>query len=161
MAIVKRISSFIVDHVIARTAVGATVYDRSTQRCKDRDRNPASNTNRCFSSALGLPHYCERSGGSPQPSLRAKLIACFIHDLMIMCLVNYRRGFATGTQGSVIGVVRGSGVVVMKKASEESKKSTPWVPDPVTGYYKPEGQTNQIDAAELRELLWKQKNRSN
>ncbi|KAK1431698.1 hypothetical protein QVD17_08252 [Tagetes erecta] len=28
----------------------------------------------CFSSALGLPHYCECSGGSPQPSLRAKLI---------------------------------------------------------------------------------------
>ncbi|MFS8014275.1 putative Late embryogenesis abundant protein, LEA_3 subgroup [Helianthus anomalus] len=50
---------------------------------------------------------------------------------------------------------------MMAKTSEESKKSTPWVPDPITGYYKPEGQTNEIDAAELREMLLKQKNRRN
>ncbi|XP_071717029.1 protein SENESCENCE-ASSOCIATED GENE 21, mitochondrial-like [Rutidosis leptorrhynchoides] len=82
-----------------------------------------------------------------------KLISSFI--------VVTRRGFASATQGSVTGSVRGSGVAMMKKASEESKKSTPWVPDPVTGYYKPEGQTNQVDAAELRELLFKQKNSAN
>nr|XP_043635801.1 protein SENESCENCE-ASSOCIATED GENE 21, mitochondrial-like [Erigeron canadensis] len=82
-----------------------------------------------------------------------KLVSSFI--------VATRRGFATATQGSVSGNVRGSGVAMMKKASEDSKKSTPWVPDPVTGYYKPEGQTNQLDAAELRELLFKQKNRQN
>nr|KAJ0185837.1 hypothetical protein LSAT_V11C900456190 [Lactuca sativa] len=80
----------------------------------------------------------------------AKLISSFIA----------RRGFATLTQGSVSGSVRGSGAAVMQKGADDSKKSTtPWVPDPVTGYYKPEGQTNQVDAAELREQLLKHKTR--
>ncbi|XP_024981907.1 protein SENESCENCE-ASSOCIATED GENE 21, mitochondrial-like [Cynara cardunculus var. scolymus] len=66
-----------------------------------------------------------------------------------------RRGFATATQG--ISGTKGSGVAMMKKGGEESKKSTSWVPDPVTGYYKPEGQIKQVDGAELRELVPKQK----
>ena len=84
-----------------------------------------------------------------------KRISTFIAD------VARRRGFATATQGSVYGSVRGSGVAMMKKGGEDPKKSTPWVPDPVTGYYKPEGQPEEVDAAELRELLFKQKNRRN
>ncbi|XP_076937045.1 protein SENESCENCE-ASSOCIATED GENE 21, mitochondrial-like [Bidens hawaiensis] len=89
-----------------------------------------------------------------------KRISSFVVDQL--SLVAVRRGYATATQGIVTGSVRGSGVAMMKKlASEESKKSTPWVPDPVTGYYRPEGQTNEIDAAELREMLLKQKNRRN
>ncbi|KAI3819235.1 hypothetical protein L1987_13060 [Smallanthus sonchifolius] len=88
-----------------------------------------------------------------------KLISSLIADQL--AVVTARRGFATATQGSVSGSVRGSGVAIMKKGSEESKKSTPWVPDPVTGYYRPEGITNEIDAAELREILLKQKNRRN
>ncbi|KAJ9543174.1 hypothetical protein OSB04_022881 [Centaurea solstitialis] len=67
-----------------------------------------------------------------------------------------RRGFATATQG--INGAKGSGVAMIKKGGEESKKSTPWVPDPVTGYYKPESQIKQVDGAELRELLQKQNN---
>nr|GEX04863.1 hypothetical protein [Tanacetum cinerariifolium] len=83
-----------------------------------------------------------------------KLISSFV--------VVARRGIATATQGSVFGSVKGSGIAMMKKATEDSKKSTPWVPDPVTGYYKPEGQTNQIDTADqIYELLLKQKNRRN
>ena len=85
-----------------------------------------------------------------------KLISAIIVDQLSVVA---RRGFATAAHGSVSGSVRGSGVAMMKKGGEESKKSTPWVPDPVTGYYKPEGQTNQIDAADLRELLLKQKTR--
>ncbi|KAJ0520457.1 putative Late embryogenesis abundant protein, LEA_3 subgroup [Helianthus annuus] len=51
---------------------------------------------------------------------------------------------------------------MMKKAAgEESKKSSSWVPDPITGYYKPEGQINPVDATELRELPLKLKNRRN
>ncbi|KAM0053945.1 putative Late embryogenesis abundant protein, LEA_3 subgroup [Helianthus debilis subsp. tardiflorus] len=80
---------------------------------------------------------------------------------LVSTFIVARRGFATVTQGSVSGSIRGTGVAMMAKASEESKKSTPWVPDPITGYYKPEGQTNEIDAAELREMLLKQKNRQN
>ncbi|XP_076901935.1 late embryogenis abundant protein 2-like [Bidens hawaiensis] len=88
----------------------------------------------------------------------AKLISIsFIVDQL--SFVAARRGFATASQGIVS---RGSGVAMMKKvASDESNKSTPWVPDPVTGYYRPEGQTNEIDAAELRQMLLKQKNRRN
>nr|XP_043636126.1 protein SENESCENCE-ASSOCIATED GENE 21, mitochondrial-like [Erigeron canadensis] len=83
----------------------------------------------------------------------ANLISSFLVDQLVVVA---RRGYATASTGSV----RGSGVAMMKKASEESKKSTPWVPDPVTGYYKPEGQINQIDGADqLRELILKQKNR--
>lgn len=74
---------------------------------------------------------------------------------------NYRRGYATAPTSNVSGSVRGNGVVMMKKVSEESKKSTTWVPDPVTGYYKPEGQTNKLDAADLREQLLKEKTRRN
>ncbi|PWA66285.1 late embryogenesis abundant protein, LEA5-type [Artemisia annua] len=83
-----------------------------------------------------------------------KLVSSFV--------VVARRSFATATQGSVSGNVRGSGIAMMKKATEDSKKSTPWVPDPVTGYYKPEGQTSQVDSADqIYELLLKQKNRRN
>ncbi|KAJ9543172.1 hypothetical protein OSB04_022879 [Centaurea solstitialis] len=89
-----------------------------------------------------------------------KLISSFIVDQL--SVVISRRGFAMASHGSVSGTVRGSGVAMMKKGGDESKKSsTPWVPDPVTGYYKPEDQTNQLDAADLRELLLKNKTRRN
>ncbi|GJY28043.1 late embryogenesis abundant protein, LEA5 [Tanacetum coccineum] len=48
-----------------------------------------------------------------------------------------------------------------EKGGEDSKKSTPWIPDPVTGYHKPEGRTNQVDVVDqLRELILKQKKTS-
>ncbi|KAI3732468.1 hypothetical protein L1987_63673 [Smallanthus sonchifolius] len=84
-----------------------------------------------------------------------KLISTLITDQISVVA---RRGFATTTQGGVSVIVRGSGIAMSKKAGEEPKKSTPWVPYPVTGYYRPEGKTNEVDAAELRELLLKQKN---
>lgn len=79
--------------------------------------------------------------------------------LIKVLVILTRRGFATATQGNVSGTIRGSGIAMVKKAGEESKISTPWVPDPVTGYYRPEGQMNEIDPAELRELLLNKKNR--
>ncbi|KAJ9543171.1 hypothetical protein OSB04_022878 [Centaurea solstitialis] len=89
-----------------------------------------------------------------------KLISSFIVDQLSVVIA--RRGFAMAAHGSVSGTARGSGVAMMKKGGDESKKSsTPWVPDPVTGYYKPEDQTNQLDAADLRELLLKNKTRRN
>lgn len=42
----------------------------------------------------------------------------------------------------------------------ESNK-TSWVPDPVTGYYRPESHAKEIDAAELRNMLLKYKPRQN
>ncbi|KAI3805910.1 hypothetical protein L1987_21798 [Smallanthus sonchifolius] len=83
----------------------------------------------------------------------AKLLSSFLVDQLSVVA---RRGYASGSRS---GSVKGSGVAMMKKGGGELKKSTPWVPDPVTGYYKPEGHTSQIDAADLRELLLKQKTR--
>ncbi|KAL8054764.1 hypothetical protein ABFX02_04G013700 [Erythranthe guttata] len=68
-----------------------------------------------------------------------------------------RRGFAASTQGVVSGTVRsGAPNVMLKKGSEEPSK-TAWVPDPVTGYYRPENQGNEMDPAELREIIIKNK----
>ncbi|PWA38648.1 late embryogenesis abundant protein Lea5-D [Artemisia annua] len=72
-----------------------------------------------------------------------------------------RRGYASTSQGSVTETVKGSVAAMMKNGGEESKKSTSWVPDPVTGYYRPEGHENQIDPAELRAMLLKPKTRRN
>ncbi|KAM0053941.1 putative Late embryogenesis abundant protein, LEA_3 subgroup [Helianthus debilis subsp. tardiflorus] len=86
----------------------------------------------------------------------AKLVSSFVADqISVVC----RRGYAVISTGNVSGSLRSSGVAMMKKGGEESNVSNPWVPDPITGYYKPEGQTNQVDAADLRDLLLKQKNR--
>ncbi|KAI3732473.1 hypothetical protein L1987_63678 [Smallanthus sonchifolius] len=80
----------------------------------------------------------------------AKLLSSFVIDQISFAS---RRGYAVISTGNV------SGAAMMKKGSEDSKVSNPWVPDPVTGYYKPEDQTKQVDAADLRDLFLKQKNR--
>ncbi|KAI3819228.1 hypothetical protein L1987_13053 [Smallanthus sonchifolius] len=81
----------------------------------------------------------------------ARVLSSFVVDQIS---VASRRGYAVISTGNV------SGAAMMKKGGEESKVSNPWVPDPVTGYYKPEDQTKQVDAADLRgELFLKQKNR--
>ncbi|KAL6499474.1 late embryogenesis abundant protein [Orobanche gracilis] len=66
-----------------------------------------------------------------------------------------RRGYASASQGGEIGAPN----FMFKTGTEEVKIS--WVPDPVTGYYRPENQAKQIDPAELRELLLKNKFRGN
>ncbi|KAI3773161.1 hypothetical protein L6452_04364 [Arctium lappa] len=101
----------------------------------------------------------KRSSSSMARSIsNAKLVSSFLVD---RCSVVARRGYAAASQGGVSENVRSYGIAMMKKAGEESTRSSPWVPDPVTGYYKPEGHVNQVDAAELRELLLKHKTRGN
>ncbi|KAK9070056.1 hypothetical protein SSX86_010455 [Deinandra increscens subsp. villosa] len=82
----------------------------------------------------------------------AKLLSSFVVDQIS---VASRRKYATG---NVSGSLRGSGVAMRKNGGEEPKVSNPWVPDPVTGYYKPEDQSNQADQADRRDMLLKQKN---
>ncbi|WP_215650847.1 hypothetical protein [Dorea formicigenerans] len=48
-----------------------------------------------------------------------------------------------------------SGAEEMGRSAENS-----WVPDPVTGYYRPANRAAEIDVAELREMLLKNKIRS-
>lgn len=50
---------------------------------------------------------------------------------------------------------------MMKKSGEEmagSNEKVSWVPDPVTGYYRPDNGAKDIDVADLRALLLKNKN---
>nr|DAD33269.1 TPA_asm: hypothetical protein HUJ06_012120 [Nelumbo nucifera] len=39
------------------------------------------------------------------------------------------------------------------KMNERTEISSSWVPDPVTGYYRPENRGAEIDVAELREMV--------
>ncbi|CBI36877.3 hypothetical protein VitviT2T_009523 [Vitis vinifera] len=90
----------------------------------------------------------------------AKVISAIVVDGFSLAI--HRRGYAAAS-GAVSSVARGqkSGVVV-KKLGEEMKgrasETSPWVPDPVTGYYRPENEAKQIDVAELRQTLLKHKN---
>ncbi|PON48457.1 Late embryogenesis abundant protein [Trema orientale] len=45
---------------------------------------------------------------------------------------------------------------VAKKAGEDgASENVAWVPDPITGYYRPENGAQEIDVAELRAMLLK------
>lgn len=68
-----------------------------------------------------------------------------------------RRGYsaASAAQSGVVSSVAKGGA---KKTGEEIVKSTEkvsWVPDPRTGFYRPENLKEQIDVAELRAVLLK------
>ncbi|XP_015083912.1 late embryogenis abundant protein 2-like isoform X2 [Solanum pennellii] len=72
-----------------------------------------------------------------------------------------RKGYAMAVSG---GGTRGgselSNMMMMKlKGGDEdqSPPKSPWVPHPVTGYYRPENQADLIDPVELREMLLKNK----
>ncbi|KAK6937367.1 Late embryogenesis abundant protein, LEA_3 subgroup [Dillenia turbinata] len=68
-----------------------------------------------------------------------------------------RRGYSTATQGLVSNAASlRSGMMMNKKGEENNKTTSPWVPDPVTGYYRPENHTDEIDVADLRDMLLKQ-----
>nr|XP_004246056.1 protein SENESCENCE-ASSOCIATED GENE 21, mitochondrial-like isoform X1 [Solanum lycopersicum] len=72
-----------------------------------------------------------------------------------------RKGYAVAASG---GGTRGgselSNMMMMKlKGGDEdqSPPKSPWVPHPVTGYYRPENQADMIDPVELRQMLLKNK----
>jgi fatty acid/phospholipid biosynthesis enzyme len=69
------------------------------------------------------------------------------------------RGFsADASQGAAVPKARSGADAMVKKTGEEVGKSTEktsWVPDPRTGFYRPENVAQEIDAAELRATLLK------
>ncbi|KAK2364682.1 Amino-acid acetyltransferase, mitochondrial [Trifolium repens] len=70
-----------------------------------------------------------------------------------------RRGFAAATESATRGGVVSIGNKMGPKKTGEEVVSTykvSWVPDPVTGYYKPEN-IKDVDAAELRAKLLRKK----
>ncbi|XP_059659569.1 protein SENESCENCE-ASSOCIATED GENE 21, mitochondrial-like [Cornus florida] len=87
----------------------------------------------------------------------AKLLSAFVVDRL--SVVATRRGYAAasasqGVESSGSSVRGGIGrSQMMMKKGEEPAKSQSWIPDPVTGYYRPENKANEVDVAELREML--------
>ncbi|XP_022991270.1 indole-3-acetic acid-induced protein ARG2-like [Cucurbita maxima] len=81
-----------------------------------------------------------------------------------------RRGYAAApaSQGVASSAVKGGSVAaarnsnLLKKSGEEkvvgSSEKVSWVPDPVTGYYRPENRADEIDVAELRSVLLNNRN---
>ncbi|XP_020204737.1 indole-3-acetic acid-induced protein ARG2 [Cajanus cajan] len=86
-----------------------------------------------------------------------KVLSALVADGLSNTLT--RRGYAAATQSATRG---GGGSISGKIApkSGEDKvggaEKVSWVPDPVTGYYKPEN-TKEIDVAELRATLMRKK----
>ena len=75
----------------------------------------------------------------------------------------YISGYVVASQGVASSVARSgnSGSSMVKKQGEEivgSTEKVSWVPDPVTGYYRPENRVDEIDVAELRAILLNNKN---
>ncbi|CAA2981348.1 SENESCENCE-ASSOCIATED GENE 21, mitochondrial-like [Olea europaea subsp. europaea] len=75
----------------------------------------------------------------------------------ISAAVNRRGYVAASSQSGMSSSVRGEVSNVMLRKGEKESTKTSWVPDPVTGYYRPENQSKEIDAAESREILLKNK----
>lgn len=48
----------------------------------------------------------------------------------------------------------------MEQRALDQEAESAWGPDPVTGYYRPSNRAAEIDPAELRELLLKNKAKS-
>lgn len=65
-----------------------------------------------------------------------------------------RRGYAavTGTAASR-GRSSAEEKATVGSGSSSGSSSDSWVPDPVTGYYRPGNRRAEVDAAELREML--------
>ncbi|WOK96119.1 hypothetical protein Cni_G04826 [Canna indica] len=75
-----------------------------------------------------------------------------------------RRGYSTAAAATAMGRERATVAELMTKraaagAATENEAACSWVPDPVTGYYRPANWTVEIDPAELREMLLR-RNRS-
>ncbi|XP_038900137.1 indole-3-acetic acid-induced protein ARG2 [Benincasa hispida] len=93
-----------------------------------------------------------------------KILSALVADGFSSTLT--RRGYAS--QGLASSLVKGGSVAaarnsnLLKKSGEEkvvgSSEKVSWVPDPVTGYYRPENRSDEIDVAELRSILLKNKN---
>ncbi|KAK8636046.1 hypothetical protein V6N13_004756 [Hibiscus sabdariffa] len=90
----------------------------------------------------------------------AKLFSSFVAD-GISSVIS-RRGYAAASQGIVSSGVRGgagpgrsAAAAVKQEIAGGAKEKVSWVPDPVTGCYRPENSAKEIDVAELRAMLLK------
>ncbi|KAG9134023.1 hypothetical protein Leryth_004732 [Lithospermum erythrorhizon] len=71
--------------------------------------------------------------------------------------------FSIALKSRGFAAVSGRSNMMLMKGGEEGSKAatttttssatTPWVPDPKTGYYRPDNGANEIDPAQLRQML--------
>ncbi|GMH25944.1 hypothetical protein Nepgr_027787 [Nepenthes gracilis] len=87
----------------------------------------------------------------------AKLLSAVVVDNISLAL--NRRGYAAASQGVVSNLATGESPKLGKASQEETSQSAEksWVPDPVTGYYRPANRTDEIDVSELRQMFIKNK----
>ncbi|KAB1202314.1 Indole-3-acetic acid-induced protein ARG2 [Morella rubra] len=86
----------------------------------------------------------------------AKLVSALAVDGLSNVIT--RRGYAASTQGKTATAARGGGSAarMLKKPGDKvggAIEKDAWVPDPVTGCYKPENRGEEIDVADLRAIL--------
>ncbi|CAE5956371.1 unnamed protein product [Arabidopsis arenosa] len=85
----------------------------------------------------------------------AKILSVFVSEKLSNAV--FRRGFAAATKTALDGSVSSGGTAsaaeMKKNVGEASSEKAPWVPDPKTGYYRPETVSEEIDPAELRAVL--------
>ncbi|ONK63338.1 uncharacterized protein A4U43_C07F14020 [Asparagus officinalis] len=72
-----------------------------------------------------------------------------------------RRGYASASVAAAASKSAGEERMVAtmrgKKESSETVWTSSWVPDPVTGYYRPANRVGEMDPAELRQMLLSRK----
>lgn len=79
--------------------------------------------------------------------------------LTVVVVVMNRRGYAAAAANESVSGRGGCRSGLMEKMNvrtvmqEEGGASTTWAPDPVTGYYRPEKCSAEIDPADLRAML--------
>lgn len=74
-----------------------------------------------------------------------------------MAMAASERVTSTSAGGGVLPAA-GSDGVMKKEESERStteKAAAAWMPDPVTGYYRPENYVDEMDPVDLRDKLLK------
>ncbi|CAH8350333.1 unnamed protein product [Eruca vesicaria subsp. sativa] len=85
-----------------------------------------------------------------------KFVSAFVSKELSNAI--FRRGYAAATAAQSSGGKGGAVVsAVMKKGVEETNKNISWIPDPKTGYYRPETGSKEIDPAALRAALLNKK----
>ncbi|OVA12703.1 Late embryogenesis abundant protein [Macleaya cordata] len=89
-----------------------------------------------------------------------KLAVSALFDGVSLAINRSRSYSGVASQAVGSSVVRGGRSGIVKAAVGEERvmmkeEVSPWVPDPVTGYYRPENRADEIDVAELREMLLK------
>ncbi|KAF2541959.1 hypothetical protein F2Q68_00030575 [Brassica cretica] len=82
-------------------------------------------------------------------------------NIFINCcriLVGFRRSYVATVPGFGKGGSTRVTVGKMEQRANQEAESA-WAPDPVTGYYRPSNRADEIDPAELREMIFKNKER--